>query len=103
MSKLYGNEITGDALTITGNYSVTLKSVGNPDHGQDPDSAVYGVESKVQRVGSLAEASLACKVFIADNELGGGNWAGGDVCQDGKLVARTSYSGRVWAVPEATK
>lgn len=48
-------------------------------------------------MGSIAEASAACRKFIADNELGGGNWSGGDVQDEaGKVVARISYNGRAW-------
>ena len=68
-------EITGDDLMVAGNYTVTLTSVGNPDHGQDPNRPMYGTPSKVKRVKSLAEASLACGVYIEDNELGAGKWA----------------------------
>lgn len=28
-------------------YSVVLASVGNPDHGQDPDATMSGVPNKV--------------------------------------------------------
>jgi hypothetical protein len=45
----------------------------------------------------LAEARERCINFIVSNDLGGGNWAGGDVQDDsGKPVAYVSYNGRVW-------
>ena len=81
-----------------GLFRVRLASVGNPDFGQNPRARKYGAApNRWQKVGSIAEASSACRQFIADNELGGGNWSGGDV-QDasGKVVARISYNGRAW-------
>lgn len=66
--------------------------------GQNPRARKDGaVANRWQKVASIAEASAACRQFITDNELGGGNWSGGDV-QDasGKVVARISYNGRAW-------
>lgn len=96
-------EITGDDLTAPDKYLVTLSSVGNPDRGQDHTRALPGVLPGGKVVANLAEASLVCSDYIKENELGAGNWSGGDVYLGYKLVARISYNGRVWAVPEATK
>jgi len=41
-------------------------------------------------VGSLAEASRVCTAFIDKYGLGGGNWTGGDVRDNGKVIARIS-------------
>ena len=76
---------------------VELDSRGNPDYGQDPDRPVYGVKPQVAVVLSLGQASAVCLEWIKSNDLGGGNWTGGDVRDSGgKLVARISYNGRVW-------
>ena len=76
---------------------VTLRSVGNPDFGQDPDRPLYGVPTRKQAVGSLAEASALCKSYIHTFDLGGGNWAGGKVyLPNGHQVAEVSYNGRIW-------
>ena len=77
---------------------VTLKSVGNPDFRQDPTRPMYGCErNQTVEVKSFAEASLVCREFIDRNDLGSGNWAGGDVFDDsGKLIARVSYNGKLW-------
>ena len=50
-------------------------------------------------VATLQEASETCCRFIEEHALGGGNWSGGQVrdVATGKLVARVSYNGRVWA------
>ncbi len=45
---------------------------------------------------SLADASLRCCRYIERNELGGGNWTGGQVFDGEKLVASIGYNGRVW-------
>lgn len=71
---------------------VELRADGNPDHGQ------HGRLVKPIRVAvsDLAEASRVCRQFITEHDLGGGNWTGGTVYQDGKKIARVSYNGRVW-------
>ncbi|TJY57390.1 hypothetical protein E4T66_18460 [Sinimarinibacterium sp. CAU 1509] len=58
-------------------------------------------------VETLADASRAVRSYITRNNLGSGNWAGGEVYQGPELVARISYNGRIWgldgtalAVPE---
>lgn len=46
---------------------------------------------------TLAEAVDACKSYIAEWNLGGSNWTGGNVYDiNGKIVAHISYNGRVW-------
>lgn len=52
-------------------------------------------------VESLEEASDFCRAYIARNELGSGNWTGGEVKDQGKTIARISYNGRIW--PEKTE
>lgn len=92
----YGNEITGDDLQKVGMFCVVLASTGNPDHGQYPDQPLFGVSPCKATVTTLNAASAACRRYISDNGLGGGNWAGGNVTSDGKVVAQVSYNGRVW-------
>ena len=79
-------------------FLVELKSVGNPDFRQDPNAPLFGCESDKKKViSSLWEASEAVGKFILDNDLGAGNWAGGDVFnKEGKVIARISYNGRAW-------
>ena len=75
---------------------VMLASCGNPDHYQDPDQPMWGCESDSKvSVKSLDEASVECRKFIERNELGSGNWAGGDVLEGGKCVSRIAYNGRI--------
>ena len=79
-----------------GAYKVLLASVGNPDFGQDSRHSMPGVPRRILRVASLADASKACRAYIAHYELGGGNWLGGEVKKDGKVFAQISYNGRAW-------
>ena len=75
---------------------VTLASCGNPDHFQNPYEPMWGCESDSKiTVNSLEEASAKCRKFIDRNFLGGGNWAGGDVFENNKIIARIAYNGRI--------
>ncbi len=77
-----------------------LASVGNPDFNQNPSRPLEGCEpDREVRVETLHEASVKCRQFIDENGLGGGNWAGGQIFDGGKQIARVSYNGRVWAHP----
>lgn len=82
---------------------VTLKHAKNPDiaggYWQEP---VDPPKAQKVEVASLAEASQACRAYIERNGLGGGNWTGGNVTDNGKTIARVSYNGRVWA-PDGTE
>lgn len=78
---------------------VKLASCGNPDYpGQDPNRPLYGAErNRTVRVKDLKEAQQVCRAFIVRNHLGGGNWAGGEVLDDdGKIIAKVGFNGRVW-------
>lgn len=79
-------------------YRVTMAHGPNPDirgggyWGDPTDTAtpqLVGVED-------FAQASAVCLSYIQRNELGGGNWTGGAIYEDGKQVAHVSYNGRVW-------
>ena len=86
-----------DALIAPkGAYKVLLARVGNPDFGQDSRRSLPGVPRRTLRVASLADASKACRVYIAHYELGGGNWLGGEVQKAGEVIAKISYNGRAW-------
>lgn len=76
-------------------FKVKLAARGNPDFGQPSD---MGIKSHFVEVADLKAASDACMAFIRENNLGGGNWTGGEVKDaKGNLVARVSYNGRVWS------
>lgn len=90
--------LTPAELNAVGNFLVTLSSVGNPDKDQDPSKPLPWVRNNTYTTTSMLEASMACQSYIATNSLGAGNWSGGDIYQNGKIVARVSYNGRVWHV-----
>jgi len=78
--------------------TVTLETVGNVDHGQDPTQPLYGVPNLKAKCASVTQAQEACKNFIEEHNLGAGNWTGGEVCDEsGGVVGRISYNGRFWA------
>lgn len=81
-------------------YEIFLSSVGNPDRGQNPEEPLWSAGPAYwSPVLNAREASEAALEYIGKNELGGGNWAGGQVrCTVLKRpVAQVSYNGRVWA------
>jgi hypothetical protein len=48
----------------------------------------------------LLHASVICQRYIAEHALGSGNWAGGSVTDEqGNVVARVAYNGRVFGGP----
>jgi hypothetical protein len=72
---------------------VELAVVGNPDFGEPAD---LGVPTRWVEVASYAEASDAVRAFLTAGGFGGGNWTGGAVESDGKVVASVSFNGKVW-------
>lgn len=74
--------------------NVILHGVGNPDFQQYSDVA----PRQVRPVKNLLEASAVCREYIAEHELGGGNWGreSGLVLRDGVPYAQVSWNGRVW-------
>lgn len=75
--------------------AVLCSSVGNPDWNQNPNAPIS--PEMFYAVNNLKEAAAKCMQYISDYDLGGGNWAGGQVyCKEGNIVAEVSYNGRVW-------
>jgi hypothetical protein len=71
--------------------TVNLEAKGNEDFRESfhfKDTAI---------VGTLEEASQECREYIKVNDLGGGNWVGGQVFDEqGNQIAAISYNGRIW-------
>lgn len=73
---------------------VLLKACPNPDHGQYGSMGIPAVKVPVA---NLEEAVKKCREFLEEENLGGGNWAGGDVFDaKDKKIAYISFNGRVW-------
>lgn len=74
---------------------VALKSAGNPDFGQNPKYSVS--PTRLTPCHHLQHASECCRRYIAEHDLGAGNWTGGTVYHPTKgPIAQVSYNGRVW-------
>jgi len=73
-------------------FELKLASVPNPDR----DEWFAPGPLQVVSVKSLLEASRKCKKYIAEYNLGAGNWVGGQVSKNNKQVARISYNGKIW-------
>ena len=78
-------------------YSVKLSNVGNPDYRQDETRPLPETTCGWAHVDTLAECSDLCRLYISFYDLGGGNWSGGQIMRnDGLMVGRVSYNGRIW-------
>jgi hypothetical protein len=75
-------------------FTVEMSACQNPDFPRRYDLPA----KRTVEVASLREASEACRRFIEDHDLGGGNWNGGRVrdAATGGVEALVSYNGRVW-------
>ena len=80
-------------------YKVTLSACGNIDHNENPYSNIInGEEVSAQEIecNSIRECQEAVLKYIDDNNLGSGNWTGGDVTKNNRVVGYISYNGRFW-------
>lgn len=76
---------------------VKLEAKPNRDFDRCTIQGSLKIKAQWVEVKSFKEASNTCVDFCDKNELGGGNWTGGDIKDDkGKLIAYVSYNGRVW-------
>ena len=77
------------------NLTVKFSSCGNPDFpGQK--TADRPAPTLILEIRDLKDASKKCRSYIENWNLGGGNWAGGQVFRGSKQIAWVSYNGRVW-------
>lgn len=77
--------------------TVTLQHAPNTDiDGGYWQAPVDSPRPKHALVNGLKKAQQAVSAYIDRNGLGGGNWTGGDLRLDGKVVGRISYNGRAW-------
>lgn len=81
-------------------YSVILSAHGNPDHWQDPEQPLPGVPVTEAYGDTIEELQQAVRAYIEEYGLGGGNWTGGRVMEQGSHIGYISYNGRFWKVTE---
>jgi len=79
-------------------YRIILRSVGNPDFGQDPYQPMSPTEELM--VDTQQQAAAATRGYIERHHLGGGNFPSPRVVKGGQVVARISHNGRIWLPPE---
>ena len=77
--------------------TVTVSHAPNPDivggYWQD---TVDSRKAQYIEVNGINEAIRTCRGYIRLNELGGGNWTGGEVFNNGEYIGRISYNGKFW-------
>lgn len=77
--------------------NVITKHCRNPDiiggYWQPPVNTGRAIPVHIE---NLDHASNICREYIERNGLGGGNWSGGDVYDNGKAIAYVSFNGRTW-------
>ena len=73
-------------------YSTTLRSVGNPDHGQ------YASPSNSEKIlaDTVEEIQRDAQLYIQYWSLGGGNWPDMRILKNGKPYGYLSYNGRIY-------
>ena len=77
--------------------TVSLSHARNPDiDGGYWDAPVDPGKRVRVPVISLKGAQKVVRNYIERNNLGGGNWTGGELMYDGVPVGRISYNGRAW-------
>ena len=74
-------------------YKMQCKAVGNPDFGQDPDAVLATTTIEAATMQSL---SKKFRTWIGLEQLGGGNVIDPDVIENGKIIGRMSYNGKIW-------
>jgi hypothetical protein len=92
--------MNGDASTglQVDMYRLILRSVGNPDLGQNPWQPISPTEKIM--VSKLQNAAEAARAYIVRHDLGSGNFPIVRVLEDDRVVARITYNGRVWLPPD---
>ena len=71
---------------------VLLEAKTNPDNNRSCNIKGVWIE-----VTSKQEASQRCREFIELNDLGAGNWTGGQIKDDkDNPIGHISYNGRIW-------
>ena len=76
-------------------YIVFLRSCGNPDLGECPYEEI--VPPQFVQAASIEECSEVVRNYIEDNNLGSGQWCGGQVYEEEVgYIGKISYNGKFW-------
>lgn len=75
---------------------LVLRADPNFDFGPGTVQRTVRIAPRWVPVPDLRSASEQARRYIVDNQLGGGNFTGGDVYRDGKPFARVSFNGSVF-------
>lgn len=76
-------------------YSVHTSVWGNPDHGQDPSVAPWGVENTVLTADDLDMLQITVDRWQVENDIGGGNWDNAKVYYNEHYLGSMSYNGKI--------
>jgi hypothetical protein len=74
---------------------VILESVPNIDY-DDYHEVDKEIKAHAILVKDIPNATREVLNFTKQNDLGSGNWAGGDVYKDGVKIGWITYNGRFW-------
>ena len=75
---------------------VELGAEPNPSHSFRRHEGSVKLKTHRVKVKSLNEARNKVMSFIEENDLGAGNFTGGDLFSHGKKIGSVSYNGRLW-------
>ena len=74
---------------------VLLSNRGNPDIDQDPDKRLRDTpRDRWTKAKSVEHAQKLVSTYVKTYQLGSGNWTGGVVRSEGKIIGHISYDGR---------
>lgn len=81
-------------------YTVSLSAHGNIDHGENPYAFLEGVPHGTESAETIEELQQIVREYIDKYDLGGGNWTGGEVKENGKVIGKISYNSRYWSLKD---
>jgi hypothetical protein len=86
----------GSKTEMMEDLEVELGAEPNPNHSSRSHEGSVKIKTQKVKVKSLTESQNKVREFIEKNDLGAGNFTGGDLFSHGKKIGRVSYNGRVW-------
>jgi hypothetical protein len=86
----------GSKTEMQEDLEVELGAEPNPSHSSKSHEGSVKIKTHRVKVKSLSEAQNEVRGFIEENDLGAGNFTGGDLFSHGKKIGRVSYNGRLW-------